>query len=84
MGVVLGLQLLTVFFSPCLLPGDFISFAGYNLRNIYLCQKADFLREKITFCIHMCTYIYDCVLGVVLAVDILRLKGRELKDDFQR
>ena len=35
------------------------------------------MREKITFCIHMCTYIYDCVLGVVLAVDILRLKGRE-------
>ena len=72
------------FFPHCLLPGGFISFAGYNLRNISLCQKSDFLREKILHFTYTCARAYDCVLGVVLAVDILRLKGRELKDDFQR
>ena len=60
-----------------------MSFASYNLRNISYCQKVDFLRGKILYCAYTCAHAYARVLGVVLAVDILRLKGRELKDDFQ-
>ena len=41
------------------------------------------MRGKILYCAYTCAHAYAHVLGVVLAVDILRLKGRELKDDFQ-